>query len=164
MRSRGSLPPAAPGTLTVMGGGLSADAIRAAFPASAHPFVTVVDRADEDEVMAAYRAHDVLVLPSTYEGFGMVVIEAMSQRLPVVATPVGCARSLIRHEETGLLTPIRDADALAGALDRMLADAPLRARCADAAFALVRDMTWTHTAALTLDVYNRAIAANARAA
>ena len=42
--------------------------------------------------MTAYRRHDVLAWPSTYEGFGMVLLEAMSQRLPVVATPVGCAR------------------------------------------------------------------------
>ena len=46
--------------------------------------------------MAEYRRHDALLFPSTYEGFGMVVIEAMSQRLPVIATPLGCARSLVR--------------------------------------------------------------------
>ena len=57
--------------------------------------MTIVGRVPEAEVMAAYRTHDVLVWPSTYEGFGMVVIEAMSQRLPVIATPVGCARTLI---------------------------------------------------------------------
>ena len=109
--------------------------------------------------MAAYRAHDVLVWPSTYEGFGMTVIEAMSQRLPVVATPVGCAASLVRNEQSGLLVPPRNPDRLAAALTRMACDAPLRRRCADFARTLVSTMSWTATAGRTLDVYDRARAA-----
>ena len=109
--------------------------------------------------MTAYRTHDVLAWPSTYEGFGMVVIEAMSQRLPVVATPVGCARSLIVSEQSGLIVPARDPVALAAALRRMLTDGGLRARCAATAFDRVRGMTWTRTAERTLDVYRRAIEA-----
>jgi glycosyltransferase involved in cell wall biosynthesis len=146
--------------LTVLGGGPPADEIRSDFPVVARPFVTVVDRAPEAELMNAYRTHDVMVLPSTYEGFGMVVIEAMSQRLPVVATPVGCAKSLIENGRTGVLVAMRDPSALADALDRMMTDPALRARCAANAFELVRGMTWTRTAALTLEVYQRAIAAS----
>jgi glycosyltransferase involved in cell wall biosynthesis len=148
--------------LTVIGGGMPDAAIRADFPPVARPFVTIMGRAQEAELMAAYRTHDLMVLPSTYEGFGMVVIEAMSQRLPVVATPVGCAQAMIASGSTGLLVPPRDAAALADALDRMLIDADLRARCAAGAFDLVRGMTWAKTAELTLDVYRRAIEANAR--
>jgi glycosyltransferase involved in cell wall biosynthesis len=150
--------------LTVVGGGPPAAEIRADFPAVARPFVTIVDRAPEDQLMAAYRTHDLMVLPSTYEGFGMVVIEAMSQKLPVVATPVGCAPSLIDSGKTGLLVPLRDSSALAEALDRMLTDADLRARVSSAAFELVRDMTWARTARLTLDVYERAIRTRRRVA
>ena len=121
--------------------------------------MTVVDRVDEADVMAAYRTHDVLALPSTYEGFGMVVLEAMSQRLPVVVTPVGCAFALVEDGTTGLVVPPRDPAALAGALARMMGDEALRARLAEAAFARVRGMTWASTARLTLDVYERARAA-----
>jgi glycosyltransferase involved in cell wall biosynthesis len=113
--------------------------------------------------MEAYRSHDLMVLPSTYEGFGMVIIEAMSQRLPVVATPVGCVPSMIVHEETGLLVRPRDPGALAAALERMLSDAELRARCASAAFGKVRNMSWTRTAELTLQVYARAMNGHADA-
>jgi glycosyltransferase involved in cell wall biosynthesis len=79
--------------------------------------------------------------------------------LPVVATPVGCASSLIVPECSGLLIPPRDPAALAGALERMLTDGGLRARCSAAAFNRVRGMTWTSTAEHTLDVYGRALAA-----
>jgi glycosyltransferase involved in cell wall biosynthesis len=149
-----------PCNLTVLGGGVPAAAILSAFSETARPRVTVVDRVSEEEVIAAYRSHDVLAFPSSYEGFGMVLLEAMTQRLPVVSTPVGCAMSLVRHEETGLTVPPRDAAALAAALTRMLADAPLRARLADAAFRRVREMSWTRTATETLGVYERALNGN----
>jgi glycosyltransferase involved in cell wall biosynthesis len=143
--------------LTVLGGGVPAAAILSAFSETARPHVTVVDRVSEEEVIAAYRSHDVMAFSSSYEGFGMVLLEAMSQRLPVVATPAGCATMLVRGGETGLMVPPRDPDALADALGRLLADPPLRAGLAEAAFHRVRDMSWTRTARETLDVYERAL-------
>ena len=144
--------------LTVLGGGVPAGDIRDAFPPEVRDRVAVVDRSSEDDVMAAYRRHDVLAWPSTYEGFGMVLLEAMSQRLPVVATPVGCAGALVHSERTGVLVPARDAAALARGLGRMLDDPAFAQRCAGAAFEMVRPYTWFRTAANTLDVYTRALA------
>jgi glycosyltransferase involved in cell wall biosynthesis len=145
--------------LTVLGGGIQADAILASFPQAARAHVTVVDRAPEASVVAAYRTHDVLAFPSSYEGFGMVLLEAMTQRLPVVATPAGCASTLVDDGRTGLSVPARDGTALAAALARLLDDGALRARLADAAFRRVREMTWSRTAAATLAVYEHAQAA-----
>jgi len=145
--------------LTILGGAVPASAIESAFPSTARSLLTIIDRVPEERVMAAYRDHDVLAWSSTYEGFGMVIVEAMSQRLPVVATPAGCAASLIQHERTGLAVPPRDPAALAAALERMLSDHALARRCADAAFEQVRGMTWTRTAERTLEVYQKAISA-----
>jgi glycosyltransferase involved in cell wall biosynthesis len=143
--------------LTVLGGALPRDQILQAFPEHARQRLTIVDRVPEDGVMAAYRRHDVLAWPSTYEGYGMVLLEAMSQCLPVVATPVGCARSLVAPDETGILVPARDGAALAAGLARMLDDATFARRCAAAAFDRVQPLTWSRTAAKTLEVYERAI-------
>jgi glycosyltransferase involved in cell wall biosynthesis len=143
--------------LTVLGGGMPAAAILSAFSPDARPSVTVIDRLPEEEVIAACRSHDVMAFPSSYEGFGMVLLEAMTQRLPVVSTPVGCATSLVSHEQTGLMVPARDPAALAAALARLLGDAPLRARLADAAFRRVHEMSWACTAVATLGVYERAL-------
>lgn len=143
--------------LTVLGGGVPATAIRSAFSDTAQPHLTIVERAPEEDVIDAYRSHDVLAFPSTYEGFGMVLLEAMSQRLPVVATPVGCATTFVRDGETGLVVPTRDAAALANALARMLDDPALRSHLAEAAFRRVRDMSWTRTAMATLTVYQHAL-------
>src|SRR5262245_62069259 len=150
-------PAGTPATLTVLGGGVPADHIRAAFSEAARPYVTIVERVAEEEVVAAYRTHDVLAFPSTYEGFGMVLLEAMTQRLPVVSTPAGCGASLVHHEATGLIVPRRDVGALTDAIARLLTDPALRARLSDAAFRQVRDMSWTRTAQATLAVYERAL-------
>jgi glycosyltransferase involved in cell wall biosynthesis len=142
--------------LTILGGGVPEASIRAAFSTDAQRYLTVVDRVSEAEVIAAYREHDVMAFPSSYEGFGMVLLEAMTQRLPVVSTPVGCALTLVSHERTGLVVPCRDADALAAALGRMLDDRAFRTSLAERAFDEVRDMTWTRSAIATLEVYERA--------
>jgi glycosyltransferase involved in cell wall biosynthesis len=148
-----------PVRLTVLGPGVPREAVLAAFAEPVRQFVTVIDRSPEERVMAEYRRHDVLAFPSTYEGFGLVVIEAMSQRLPVVATPVGCAASLVRDGDTGYRVPPRDADALASAIARVLAD-PLEARrLASRARDAVSGLTWRTTAEKTLDLYRSALAA-----
>jgi glycosyltransferase involved in cell wall biosynthesis len=148
---------AEPPRLTVLGPGLPEAAVLDAFPASVRPLVTVVPRADEEVVMRHYREHDLLVMSSTYEGFGMGVVEAMSQRLPVVATSVGGAPALLA-EGAGILVPPRDPEAIATAVRRLLHDPALRRRLGDAGNERVRGMTWTATAERTLECYAAALA------
>ncbi|HUN22741.1 MAG TPA: glycosyltransferase family 4 protein [Anaerolineales bacterium] len=65
-------------------------------------------------------AFDVLVVPSLWEGFGLVVLEGMSAGLPVVATQVSALPEIVQTEETGILVPPADSQALASALIRIL--------------------------------------------
>ena len=148
-----------PPRLTVLGPGLPDDAVLSAFPQALRPLVTVVARTGEDEVMRHYREHDLLLMTSTYEGFGMVMVEALSQRLPVVASAVGAAPMLLRAGAAGRLVPPRDPEAIAAAVRALLADPALRRRMGDAGHERVRGMSWTATAERTLAAYERAIAA-----
>ena len=70
---------------------------------------------------------DILVLPSSAEGFGLVLIEAMAAGVPVVATNVPGIRDVVRDNETGLLVPVNAPLAIAEAVKR-LADSTLRER------------------------------------
>ncbi len=142
--------------LTILGPGVPESVVLDAFSESVRPHVTVVPRAPEAQVMQMYREHDALLWTSTYEGFGLVLLEAMSQRLPVIATPVGCAATLVRHEETGLHVPVRDAAAVAAAARRLICDKDLQLKLATNARWAVAGMSWRATALQTLDVYNRA--------
>ena len=67
-----------------------------------------------------YGAADVSVVPSHYEPFGLVAIEAMACRIPVVASDVGGLQFTVRSQETGLLAPPKDEVAFAAAIDRIL--------------------------------------------
>lgn len=143
--------------LTVLGPGPSAETVLAAFPERARGAVTVLPRAEEAEVMRQLRRHDVLAHPSTFEGFGMAVLEAMSQRLPVVATAQGCAPAVVREGETGWLVAVRDAEGLSRALEAALADPAEARRRGDHAHALVRHRTWRRAAEETMRVYELAV-------
>lgn len=143
--------------LTILGPGPSPEEVLAAFPEAAREGVSVLPRAPEQEVLARFREHDVLAHPSTFEGFGMALVEAMGQALPVVATPVGCAPEVIRPGETGWLVPARDAAALAGALERALADPAATRAVGRAAWASVRGFTWMETARRTVSAYEGAM-------
>ena len=81
-------------------------------------------------VRAALSAMDLFALSSRAEGLPTALLEAMAAGVPVVATAVGGVPDAVADGETGLLVPPGDETALAGAIARLGADAPLRARLA----------------------------------
>lgn len=85
------------------------------------------------DMAAQYRAAQVFVLPSRYEGMPLVLLEAQAMGLPAVAFDCPTGPADIVTPETGVLVPAGDTAALAQALLRVLADAPLRARLGAAA-------------------------------
>ncbi len=80
-----------------------------------------------DDVPALLAACDIVVQPSHWEGFGLVLVEAMAAQRPVVATAVSAIPEVVRDGETGLLVPPRDPHALARALLRLCGDPERRA-------------------------------------
>src|SRR5512132_816936 len=83
---------------------------------------------DRDAVTGLMRASDILVLPSLNEGLPMAILEGMAHELAVVTTPVGAIPEVIHDEESGLLVPPGDSNALASALQRIISDRELRLR------------------------------------
>lgn len=81
-------------------------------------------RADAPHIVQLF---DVIAVPSHVEPFGLASLEAMASGRPVVATRVGGIPEVVTDPGCGILVPPRDPDSLAGALHRLLNDAPLRA-------------------------------------
>ena len=93
-------------------------------------FVFLGPRNDVPDIMAAL---DIFVLPSLNEGMGRVLLEAGAAGVPSVAARVGGVPDVIQDEKTGILTPVRDADALARAILTLAGDADMRAKMGRAA-------------------------------
>jgi glycogen(starch) synthase len=112
-----------------------------------------------DKLGPLYDRAAVVAVPSHREGFGVVCAEAMAHGRPVVAGAVGGLLDLVVHEETGLLVPPRDVEALRAALHRLLDDDELRARLgANARRRAEEKLSWDHVTDLTLQAYEEAIA------
>lgn len=113
------------------------------------------------ERVPAVLAHaDVLVLPSVYEELGSVLVEAMHSGVPIVASRVGGIPDAV-GEEAALLVPPGDPDALAGAVDRVLAESALAKRLTDAGRRRAERYDWDHLADRVRVVYE-AVARGAR--
>ena len=76
------------------------------------------------EPTATLAGYDVLMMPSLWEGFGLVLLEAMANGLPVIGSAVSAIPEVVQHGESGLLVPPRDVDQLAQAMRRLL-DEPI---------------------------------------
>ncbi len=81
-----------------------------------------------EELAALYRNASFFVLSSNEEGLGIVILEAMASGLPVVSTACGGPATAVSEGETGLLTPIGDAQALAAAMEKLVREPALRER------------------------------------
>ena len=80
-------------------------------------------REDAADLMAGF---DILLMPSLWEGFGLVLLEAMSRRVPVIASRVSAIPEIVVHGETGILIEPRDVEGMAAAITRLLSDRTLR--------------------------------------
>lgn len=80
-------------------------------------------RSDLDRILSGL---DVFMMPSLWEGFGLVLLEAMRYRLPIIASNVGAIPEVVADGESGVLVRPRDVDGLARALDALLSDRSLR--------------------------------------
>jgi glycosyltransferase involved in cell wall biosynthesis len=108
-------------------------------------YVTIMDTIPQKELNSHYNQTEIFVLPSVTdwkkeaEGLGMVLLEAMACKVPVVATKSGGMVDIVFHERTGLLVPEKDAFALASAIKRLLGDKDLEKRLAEEGYRFVHE-------------------------
>lgn len=149
------------------------DAVERARAESGHPIIWIEDMLPKERIIELYTHAAVFVCPSVYEPFGIINLEAMACETPVVASAVGGIPEVVEHGETGLLVSFetrgggdveprdaaRFAADLAGAVNSLLDDAPLREAMAQRARARVeQQFSWTSIAAQTLAFYEQVLA------
>ncbi len=125
--------------------------------------VVFLGKRDQGTLPYYYSAAETLAMPSLYESFGMVALEAMACGTPVIASEVGGLGYLVQNEITGYTIPDRDPDALCIKISRLLNDAQLRERMGMAAAEYAVEYAWPNIAAQVLEVYTELLSKSTEA-
>jgi glycosyltransferase involved in cell wall biosynthesis len=119
--------------------------VRAAIEAAPRGSIVVSGCVEDAALGASYAAADLFVLPSRYEGYGIVYAEALAHGLPIIACDVGPVPDLVGREAAVLVRP-DDREDLSAALDLLLGDPTLRVRMSAAASRRASRLPrWQHT-------------------
>jgi D-inositol-3-phosphate glycosyltransferase len=115
--------------------------------------VVFLGKRDQDRLPYYYSAAELLVMPSHYESFGMVALEAMACGTPVIASEVGGLAYLVRDGETGFTVPDQEPELLSEKINWLLDDHDLHRTMSERAVEYAQAYAWEKVAAQIVDVY-----------
>jgi D-inositol-3-phosphate glycosyltransferase len=116
--------------------------------------VIFIGKRSQDTLPYYYSAAEAVVVPSFYESFGMVALEAMACGTPVVASQVGGLAYLVQDGVTGFTVPVDDPKELADRLERLLENPGLHARMSQKAVEVAQQYSWKNIAEQLINIYN----------
>ena len=116
--------------------------------------VTFLDAVPHDDLPLYYNAADICVVPSYYESFGLVAVEAMACGVPVIASRVGGLKETVQDGQTGYLVPWLCPEPFAERLELLLNNEPLRRSLGREARVAAERYHWSEVAARVEDVYH----------
>ncbi len=125
--------------------------------------VLFLGKRGQDTLPYYYSAAEVVVMPSLYESFGMVALEAMACGTPVIASEVGGLGYLVQNGITGYTIPDSDPAELCDKLSHLLGNADLRNQMGNAAAEYAADYAWNKVASQIIDIYKDVAAVKASA-
>jgi glycogen(starch) synthase len=113
----------------------------------------------DDVLHSLYRIADLTVVPSIYEPFGLVALEAMASGCPCIVADTGGLREVVPNERVGLRFRARDPQSLAEMVERVLTDEVLRDRLVAEASEHVLSFDWADVARQTTEIYRELLGA-----
>ena len=115
--------------------------------------VRFVGAKEQVELPRYYAAATAVIMPSDYESFGMVALEAMSSGAPVIASQVGGLQFLVRDRETGYHIPAREPMSLAACIIELLSDPSRGESMGLSASRVAKDYAWSRIARRLLRLF-----------
>ena len=110
----------------------------------------------DEELLGAYNAAEMLILPSYYEGFGFPVLEAMACGVPTVVSSGGSLPEVAG--DASLICDPKEPDSFVAAIETVLSDTDVRSRLIGLGRQRAKQFSWTETGKQTLKVYEQVIA------
>jgi D-inositol-3-phosphate glycosyltransferase len=120
-----------------------------------HDLVLFLGKRDQDSLQYYYSAAEMVVMPSHYESFGMVALEAMACGTPVIATQVGGLQHLVQDGETGFVIPNGDPDALEEKITVLICKEELKDQMSRNSVAYAQTLNWDVIAKKLIKQFNK---------
>lgn len=117
------------------------------------PIVNFVGAKEQSQLPVYYSAATAVIMPSDYESFGMVALEAMATGTPVIASQVGGLAFLVRDKETGFHIPVREPISLAECIILLLSDPQKTAEMGMSASRVAKEYAWSSIAKRLIRVF-----------
>jgi len=119
--------------------------------------VIFLGKRDQDSLQYYYSAAEMLVMPSHYESFGMVALEAMACGTPVIATQVGGLQHLVQDQETGFTIPNGNPNALEEKITVLICKPELREKMSQKSTSYAHSFSWNTIANKLIEVFEKTI-------
>jgi glycosyltransferase involved in cell wall biosynthesis len=142
--------------VTLLGTGRPANEVLSAFETQLRPRVRVLSHYERRKLPSLLAGHQIALLASLSEGFGISLLEAMACGLAPLTSASAGALEFVSAEDNGLVVPVADCEAIERALDRLISDRGLLDRLRHNAHASAQPYGWTGVAEQTLDAYREA--------
>lgn len=141
--------------LGILGAGVPPDQVLADFPSTLHARISVLPALDHQQCVEVLLDHDILILPSLFEGTPLALIEAMSTGIPVIATAVCGIKDVVDHGGNGILILPEDSKEIVRSVEQLITSPALREKLGTQAhFDAARKYSWQSTAAIVNRIYS----------
>jgi len=142
--------------LLIVGGGYRDHLVQLANWLGVAPHVYFTGFVPDDVLLRIYRIADVAVFPSLYEPFGIVALEAMAARIPVVVSDAGGLKEVVEHNVTGIVTWLNNSDSLAWGILEVLQNPERAQEMVKEAYRRVKTLyNWKRIARQTIEQYRQ---------
>ncbi len=142
--------------VSLFGTECSADQVYPDFAPEVRDRVTVIPYYENHKLPELLKGHQIKVLPTISEGFGVALIEAMACGLAPVTTNAPGPLEIVRDRETGLIVPCRDRQAFEQAIETLILDRTMLDRLRQNAYRSAQRYSWKNIAQDTLNLYDAA--------
>jgi len=143
--------------VSFLGTGCSADQVYAEFDPNVRDRICVVPSYVNEQLPNLLKGHQIKLLPSLSEGFGLAIVEAMACGLVPITTAIQGPMEIITDKHNGLLVPVRNSQVIEQAIEQLICDRPYLEQLRRNAHTTAQRYSWHHIAQKRLALYQKAL-------